>query len=495
MRQRAGQITHFTAFVGRPIAPPLSPRWYLPPAVGPGVPGIEAVYLTKLASLHRVGAEASVLVNALSGAVDLVDNELRSKLLGLAVGVGPALGEEVHRALIERQYLLDSERAERATLSELHQAYRRLAESRPLQLVLALAQAPNLICPHCLGSAEAVPEADVMTPQQVRDAFSAIAAVGPSRPHRVCHIALRGDVSLLPAATPAVSEALACAHGAGLVVQTVTAGELLSPLVPLFARYPQVMRVARLTVDAPRAGAWDHVVAPVECCLEAGLEVSLCVTVGADDLARLPALMDLASSRGWSGRPGFQCQIVPAAEWGRAEAGPSRREDRLVGPVLALWGAHPELRQQWDFQFFRALHHLVAAVEGAEDTASLPRFEHCDVDRGELWTFGPDGLLYLCPESVGDRQAAVGSYSPCYRLWPRRLSRWEDRNVLSLSGCRGCNIATFCGGGCAYAALRRFGSPAHSLCGDTPEVVKAYFRHLPERLPGGLRLFASPDAH
>jgi uncharacterized protein len=455
------------------------------------------MYLTRLASLHRIGAEASVLVNALSGAVDVVDNELRGKLLGLAMGVEPALSEEIRRTLTERRYLLDNEREERAALVQLYEAYRLLAEARPRQFVLALTRAPNLICAYGCGEVEAAARGGVMTPPQVRDAFAAVAALALARPRQVCYAAACGDASLLPALTPALSEVLACAQGAGLAVETVGACGLISHFLPLFARYPEVMRVAHLAVDAhaDSGSTWDHVVAPVERCLEAGLKLNLCVTVGAEDLPRLRALRDLAAARGWLTRPGFQVQVAPAPEWRGAEEACSRREDQFVAPVLALWRADPELRQQFDFQLFRALHHLLAAVEGGEEAASLPRFQHCDVDRGEVWTFAPDGLLYLCPESAGDRRGAVGCYSPRYRLWPRRLSRWQNRSVLSLPECRACNIATFCGGGCAYAAVRRFGTPAHGLCGGTPEIFKAYFRHLPERLPAtGLRLFAPPEA-
>lgn len=454
------------------------------------------MYLTRLASLHRVGAEASVLVNALSGAVDVVDNELRGKLLGLAMGVEPALSEEVRRALTERRYLLDNEREERAALAQLYQSYRLLAEARPRQLVLALTRAPNLICAYGCGDPKVSGRGGMMTPPQVRDAFAAIAALAPTRPRQVCYAAACGDASLLPALTPALSEVFACAQGAGLTVETVGTCDLLSHFLPLFARYPEVVRVAHLTVDAraDHGATWDHVVPPVERCLDAGLEVALCVTVGAEDLPSIPALRDLAAARGWLTRPGFQGQVAPAPEWSRAEEARSRREDQFVAPVLALWRADPELRRQFDFQLFRTLHHLLAAVEGGEQAASLPRFQHCDVDRGEVWTFASDGLLYLCPESAGDRRGAVGCYSPRYRLWRRRLSRWQNRSVLSLPECRECNIATFCGGGCAYAAARRFGTPAHGLCGDTPEIFKAYFRRLPERLSAGhFRLFASQE--
>ena len=51
------------------------------------------MHLTRLATLHRVDPEGSLLVNALSGAVDLVDNETRTKLLQLGLGRDPHFDE------------------------------------------------------------------------------------------------------------------------------------------------------------------------------------------------------------------------------------------------------------------------------------------------------------------------------------------------------------------------------------------------------------------
>jgi uncharacterized protein len=133
----------------------------------------------------------------------------------------------------------------------------------------------------------------------------------------------------------------------------------------------------------------------------------------------------------------------------------------------------------------------VSVLEPGAESRSLPRFHYCEVDRGEVLAFGPDGLIYVCPESAGVTRYAVGVYSPRYRLWPRRLERWQRRNVLTLPECQQCNIATFCGGGCAYAALRQSGSSAHGACGDAPRVVAAYAEFLRRRFRQGESFLAA----
>jgi uncharacterized protein len=180
--------------------------------------------------------------------------------------------------------------------------------------------------------------------------------------------------------------------------------------------------------------------------------------------------------------PSFKCQLAPVTDHVGENPPPSMlREDQLVQPVLGLWRSRPELRQKLDFQLFRVLHHLISVIEGDGDSAMVPRFHYCEADRQDVHVFGPDGLVYICPESIGDRLCAVGTYSPVYRPWPRRLRGWRDRSVLTLPECQDCSIATFCGGGCGYAALRHHGSPAHGICAGAPEIVKAYIQELQQR--------------
>lgn len=437
-----------------------------------------------------------MLVNALSGAVDLVDQDLRTKLLEMSVGGRPALGEEQSRVLAERGYLFGDEGEERAALLDLFEAYQRMATDQPLQLIFCPTYACNLSCAYCFETAQTRAQSQLMTTGQVREAFAAAKQLLSSRPEgKTCQIALFGGEPLLPVTVPVVTEILTRAAEAGFAVQVVTNGTFVEHFAPLFAEHKGVVRGAQITLDGTEPihdarrvtpdgrGSFAQVVRGVECCLELGIRVNLRVNIDGQNLPHLEELADFLEARGWTQQKGLRCQLAPVTDHTGCGTWPHLlREDQLVEPVLALWRGRPELRERLDFQLFRVLHHLIAAIEEGGETFTFPRFHYCEADRGEIYVFCPDGLLYVCPESIGDRRNAVGRYSPRYQLWPRRLQRWQNRNVLTLPECQRCNIATFCGGGCAYAALRRHGTPAHGICGDTPEIVKAYVRVLQRRL-------------
>jgi uncharacterized protein len=452
--------------------------------------------LTRLASLHRLSPERSLLVNALSGAVDLVDQDLRTRLLEMSVGGRPALGEEQSRALAERGYVFGDEGEERAALLEVFQAYEQMAADRPLQLIFCPTYACNLACGYCFESAQTRGRSQLMTAPQVSDAFAAAAALVSSRHQgKTCQVTLFGGEPLLPSTLPVVTEIVTRAGEAGFAVQVVTNGTFVEHFAPLFAQHKGVVRGAQITLDGTEAvhdarrltadgrGSFAQVVRGVECCLELGIEVNLRVNIDGQNLPHLEELADWLEARGWTQERGLRCQLAPVTDHTGTSTWPHLlREDQLVEPVLALWHNRPELRKRLDFQLFRVLNHLITVVEEGGEVTTYPRFHYCEADRGELYAFCPDGLFYVCPESIGDRRNAVGRYSPRYQLWPKRLQRWHSRNVLTLPECQRCNIATFCGGGCAYAALQRRGTPAHGICGDSPEIVRAYVRVLQQRL-------------
>ena len=470
------------------------------------------MYLTKLASLHQLTSDTSLLVNALSGAVDVVDNDLRTDLLQVALGGRPDVADAHRKALIERGYLFADEGAERAALEELYLAYERASGTRPMQFVLCPTYGCNLACSYCFEGSQLHSRPEVMSRQQVEDAFAALRELCSAKPDRPRQVVLFGGEPLLPTTEDAVEAVLTLAAEGDIPVQVVTNGTYLRRFISIFGRYPGVVRGVQVTLDGPREihdarrrrhdgrGSFAEVADGVEACFEAGIGVNLRVNLDAQNMDCLDEFADLLGDLGWTGRNGFRCQLAPVTDHvGTATWPHLLREDQLVEPVLALWGRRPELREALDFRLFRVLHHLISVIEPQAREKTMPRFHYCEADRGDILTFGPDGLVYVCPESIGEPDNAVGTYSPDLQISPARRRQWEERSVLTLPECRECNIATFCGGGCAYAALRQFGSPCHPVCAGAPDVLRAYVDALRDRswtggLPSGDRSTAVAGA-
>ncbi len=449
------------------------------------------MHFTNYAHLHRLDADTSILINSLSGAVDLLDGKTTRTLLELQSGQDADLTAQMVSALLSRGYLYPTAAEERAALTRLFQTSRRFDATRPLQFIICPTYACNLACAYCFEESENKLRPEVMTSAQVEQAFSVMRTLQEQQPDRLCQIVLFGGEPLLPITQSAVEQILAQAHTRGYPVQAVTNGTYLPLFAPLIRQYRGLWRGVQITLDGPKEyhdarrfsrsgqGTFEDVIAAVELCLTSGLEVNLRINLDAHNLAALVDLAKLIKNYGWTDHPGFRSQLAPVTDHlGTSQYAHSLREDQLVAPVMAFRRNYPELAKVFEFQLFRVLHHLMSIIEGVGHENTPPRFHYCEADRGDLFCFGPDGLLYLCPESAGNPNYSIGRYAPDYQLWPNRLSEWRARDVLSLPECRECSIATFCGGGCGYAALHQYGSPQHGVCAGAPEIFSSYLDSL-----------------
>jgi uncharacterized protein len=445
------------------------------------------MYLTHRATLHRLNGESSLLVNSLSGAVDIVDNQLRTKLLEMRLGRRPALEAQEAESLTERGYLFPDGALERAAFLEIYQAARRAAACLPLQFVVCPTYSCNLACSYCFEGDRLRRRRQLLAAGEVPALFRAIEQIGAAHPGRAGQLVLFGGEPLLPTTETAVESLLEGAGARGQGVQIVTNGVNLPRFARLLRLRAGTVKGCQITLDGPqpvhdvrrrtvdRRGSFQQVVQGVEVCLELGIPVNLRVNLDAHNLPHLEALAAFLQEKGWAGRQGFRCQLAPVADHLGTSGYPFLlRESELVDPVLDLWERRPELRKLLDFRLFKVLHHLISVLEDEGRIPTMPRFHYCEADRGDVYTFGPEGLIYACTEAIGDRKHAVGRYLPRFELWGKKLSQWHGRDVTTLKECQQCEIATFCGGGCAYAAMKRFGTPMRAVCDDARETVAAY---------------------
>lgn len=62
-------------------------------------------------------------------------------------------------------------------------------------------------------------------------------------------------------------------------------------------------------------------------------------------------------------------------------------------------------------------------------------------------TFCPYGMIYPCPECVGDKLVAIGTFYPEFEVYEDRVEGWANRDIIKIPKCRECETAMFCGGG------------------------------------------------
>ena len=84
---------------------------------------------------------------------------------------------------------------------------------------------------------------------------------------------------------------------------------------------------------------------------------------------------------------------------------------------------------------------------------SRPDIFNCESNLLELYIFCPDGLIYTCPESIGNEELSIGRFYPELELSEKKMDLWRKRYVMNMEKCRRCSFAPICGGGCPLSSL------------------------------------------
>jgi uncharacterized protein len=438
--------------------------------------------MTKYAVVHGLNDRSSVIVNTLSGAVDVLDNRhlpLLKKPREMAVR-----SPELYRALIDRGYYHQSAAAERTLLNALYKRY--TAYSRPTMFVICPTYACNLRCSYCFEADLPQRQRAVLTHDQVDAIFAAIERLATGSPA----IQLFGGEPFLPANREIVGYILAGAAARGFQISAVTNGVHLDRFIPVLTRYREHLVDFQITVDGPAAvhdlrrpmaggrGSFDRIVRSVEHALMNGLYIRLRVNVDSQNIKHLVELAEFIKDKGWDKLANFGALLSPVDEHTGKELSNRLAEDQAAREWLRLRQIHPQL-SIFRPDLFRNLEYMITTLGGK---ISFPRFQYCESNSLGCYTFGTDNNIYLCAEAIGHQSSAVGTYHPKFDLNDQEIARWNNRSILTIDKCRDCSVATFCGGGCAYAAVRINGSIDEPHCNGALETLHAYLDSIKEDL-------------
>ncbi len=68
------------------------------------------------------------------------------------------------------------------------------------------------------------------------------------------------------------------------------------------------------------------------------------------------------------------------------------------------------------------------------------------------------GDIYACETTAGREEYRIGTFLPDLRLTADVLDALSQRNILNIPGCRECDQALACGGGCTFNAMVNHGT-------------------------------------
>jgi uncharacterized protein len=424
--------------------------------------------LSRAAILAPVdGSDRVLLVQPLSGQAALLGRAEAAALRGLGAG-GALPGSLPEEALRAARFVVEGDEEDRALRAEAVAEWSAEAARSPAQLVVVPTFGCNLACTYCYQEAFDPSGGGLVAPEVVEAFFAYVDRYHANEEPRP-YVTLFGGEPLrdTPAHHDRIGRFLGGCRDRRIEVAVVTNGHDLRAFLPALAGGP--LKEVQVTLDGPRAvhdrrrphasgaGTFDRVVDGVDALLAAGIPVNLRVVADGENLDALPALAELALSRGWLGLPSSRFRTQVGRNYELFGCASRQSPDALLGR-LELWTrfvelaeAHPILRRFHEPRF-HGIGHLARAGE-----LPVPSFDACPATKKE-WAFGPDGKLYGCTATVGHPGHVLGSFHPEIARDAAAIAAWRERSALTIPACDGCAAAPVCGGGCGALAWASAGS-------------------------------------
>lgn len=460
------------------------------------------MYTTKFLNAFDLNDQYILLVNGLSGAFDILERpdfrylEQPDRLLE-----NPERAELLAQ-LQRRGYVFASAEEESAAFNQIRSVYEMLLaqQSYRFTFVFNPTYMCNFACPYCFESTEMHTVRQVMTPGQVDLCFAAmneimrLRAGGEDFEKRRKGLELFGGEPFLPVARPALARILELCEQQGFVIEAISNGYSLDQARDLIERYKACFHHFQITMDGPRemhnrrrrllggGGTFDRIVANVEMLMEMDVRVAVRMNIDRENIDTVPELFAFFRDQGWLGNGKFYWDIAPVTDHPNSGAVPNVMPEHeiveRIGRMSGQLAGSPT-----NFRMFRVLKHTlsVLGVYKHPQEEPFPAAHYCEANVFQFYCFGPDGLIYACPESINHAELAIGRYDPDFSIDQAKLQRW-GRTIFNNPKCSDCSVAMFCGGGCAFASALTHPDTGLPVCDDAPQVLRSYVDSIKNQL-------------
>lgn len=452
------------------------------------------MYLTKYHYALKLDDDHVLMLNSISGAVDILDSKIYGELKNNGDN-DSNIAEDVVTSLKERGYIFDSADEETRLIKIVAHYFEELYRQKSkTYFVICPTLECNFACYYCYQPNSFHSNTGVVSDEMVNSMFSAMRQLKSAYEiGETMLVELFGGEPFQPKTKNIMGGILEKARADNYKIGPITNGYHILDFKNLLIDYKDVFSGFQITIDGPkkvhnkrrpRSGGgetFDTIVNSIDWLLEKGMYVALRVNCDKNNIEYLNDLFDFIDEKGWRKSPGFYCDIAPVTAY-TAKKVPEfvMPEHEIVKKLMSMFPIEDDKRSSFiKYRMFRVLSHLVGTLglDGDKGAQKYPFFHYCEADHAQFFIFSPDGLIYPCPEAAGHSEFAIGKYWPVFEIWEDKRAVWK-RDVLDIPKCRDCNLVTFCGGGCPYAAILNHGTNKKPICNDAHKVIKVFMDYI-----------------
>ncbi len=433
--------------------------------------------LSKYNFSRKINQNYTLINNTLTGAVDIIENRIWDSVRDPA-----HIGSNPLSSLMERGYLYYDLKEEEKLFKKIFNSYLKKAKSRPIRYVFCPTYQCNLNCSYCFE--KALPQKSMDT-KMLERAIKAAEIISENHSNRMEAVELFGGEPLLLKCKLLVEKILEFAASKDTIITIVTNGVKVHRFIDILKPYRENIEMLQITIDGPSQihdkrrkyrtgrGSFSEIVNSIRLLLENRININVRVNIDKSNIESLPDLYHFIDRQGWLKHPNFSIRLAEVTDHSSTEcAGNLIEPEKLLKKLIKVYREHPYLEDLFGYYIFKPLRHLLDILGGAPNVS--PKFFNCESNLLELNIFCPDGLIYVCGESIGNPDMAIGRFDPSLEFFGDKKSLWIGRNVLTLEECRNCKFGPICGGGCMYSSILVHGDCRKPVCERYKEVLDTY---------------------
>ncbi len=262
-----------------------------------------------------------------------------------------------------------------------------------------------------------------------------------------------------------------------LQLAIVTNGYFLRDYIPVINHTS--IREIQVTLDGPEKihnirrplkdgqGTFVNISEGIDAAIHAGMPVNLRVVADRSNLESLYELARYAIEKGWTASHLFKTQIGRNYELHYCQS----QQSNLYSRIELYRELYNQIRKHPEILEFHKPAFSVSRFLFENGELPDPLFDSCPGCKTE-WAFDFTGRIYSCTATVGKPEEELGAFFPKISLNNEKISQWQQRDILSITKCAGCNLQLACGGGCASVAFNRERSLNAPDCRPVKELLE-----------------------
>lgn len=429
----------------------------------------------------KIDNQTNLFVSTLTGAADIIDN---AEIIKIENDIQVA-----DKRLISRGYLVESAEEEEKFNKLVDFYNQKQANNNILNIMFCLTYSCNMRCVYCFQKHKLHEVESIMSREQVDYIFENAAILLKRFEKSEYIITLFGGEPIQAKTFSLAKYVLKCAAERNIYVNIITNGLEVEEFVNVIEKYKNNVHV-QITLDgieeihnkqrpdSQGKSTYLKIANGIMTCLNHGIRVVLRTNVSLYSSQFLSQFIDSELINRCIKYSNFSMEIAPVISHFGDNLQHAYNESRILDNILKQKVDIEDLYQKnihFTADMFRLTGYLRSILDQRFRRYKFsPVVNYCEATRLAVCAIGPDGNIYLCPETVGKDEVAAGKIGKNIDINEEMLILLRNRSIKTIEKCRNCSIATLCGGGCPLAAHKNYGSVRYSCCGNAKQVVQDF---------------------